>query len=259
VAVIRLDLAYDGSGFRGFARQPRVRTIEGVLVDALERVLGRRPRLSVAGRTDAGVHAEGQVVSFETDVDASPVRIRRALNGMLSPEVVILRARHAPEGFDARRSATARHYRYRVRAGEVPNPFTARYEWHRTGTYRLAPMRAAARHLVGTHDFTSFCRPAPGRSTVRTLHRLTVRRAGDLLEVRASADGFLHQMVRSIAGTLLAVGEARIHPEAIPGILEARSRAEAGPVAPPDGLVLVSVTYGPQPETRARSRTSGEA
>jgi tRNA pseudouridine38-40 synthase len=257
VAVIRLDLAYDGSGFRGFARQPRVRTVEGVLLDALERVLRRRPRLSVAGRTDAGVHASGQVVSFSGDED--PDRLQRHLNGMLGPEVVVLRARRVPNGFDARRSATARHYRYTVRTGEVPNPFTARYEWHRPGTYRLAPMRASARHLVGTHDFASFCRPVPGRSTVRTLHRLTIRRVGELLEVRASADGFLHQMVRSLVGTLLAVGEGRIDQDAIPRILEARSRSSAGPVAPPDGLVLVSVTYGPQPETRTRSRAPGEA
>jgi tRNA pseudouridine38-40 synthase len=146
-----------------------------------------------------------------------------------------------------------------VRTGDVADPFTARYEWHRPGSYRLPPMRTAARHLLGTHDFASFCRPSPGRSTVRTLRRLTVRRAGDLLEVRASADGFLHQMVRSLVGTLLAVGEGRIDPGAIPGILEARSRSAAGPVAPPDGLVLVSVTYGPQPATRVRSRASGEA
>jgi tRNA pseudouridine38-40 synthase len=248
VAVVRLDLAYDGSGFRGFARQPRVRTVEGVLLDALERVVRRRPRLSAAGRTDAGVHAEGQVVSFQGDED--PERIQRALNAMLGPEVVVLRARRAPEEFDARHSASSREYRYRIRTAGLPDPFTARYEWHRPGDYRLSAMRRAASLLEGEHDFRSFCRaPADGSSTVRRLDRLSVRREGDLLFVRARANSFLHQMVRSLVGTLVAVGEGRMDPEAVPEVLEARSRAAAGPIAPPDGLVLVRVHY------RVRSRT----
>jgi len=248
VAVIRLDLAYDGSGFRGFARQPRIRTVEGVLLEALERLIGRPPRLSVAGRTDAGVHAEGQVVSFPADAD--PDRLQRALNGMLAPEVVVLRGRRAPEGFDARRSATAREYRYRVRTGGLPDPFTARYEWYQPGDHRLGGMRRAASLLEGRHDFRSFCRPPrDGSPTVRRLDRLAVRREGDLLFVRARADGFLHQMVRSLVGTLIAVGEGRIDPEAIPEVLEVRDRSAAGPVAPADGLVLVRVHYGVRPRT----------
>jgi tRNA pseudouridine38-40 synthase len=248
VAVLRLDLAYDGSGFRGFARQPRIRTVEGVLVDALELVLRRRPQLSVAGRTDAGVHAEGQVVSFEADED--PERVQRALNGILAPEVVVVLARRAPEGFDARRSATGREYRYRIRTAGLPDPFTARYEWHRPGEYRLSAMRRAASLLEGEHDFRSFCRaPKDGSPTVRRLDRLSVRRDSDLLFVRARANSFLHQMVRSLVGTLVGVGEGRMDPESMPEILEARSRAAAGPIAPPDGLVLVRVHYG------VRSRT----
>jgi tRNA pseudouridine38-40 synthase len=248
VAVVRLDLAYDGSGFRGFARQPRTRTVEGVLVDTLERILRRRPRLSVAGRTDAGVHAEGQVVSFHAEED--PERIQRALNGILAPEVVVMRARIAADGFDARHSATAREYRYRIRTAGLPYPFTARYEWHRPGEHRLSAMRRAASLLEGEHDFLSFCRtPKDGSPTVRRLDRLSVRRDGDLLFVRARANSFLHQMVRSLVGTLLAVGEGRMDPESMPEILEARSRAASGPIAPPDGLVLVRVHYG------VRSRT----
>jgi tRNA pseudouridine38-40 synthase len=248
VAVLRLDLAYDGSGFRGFARQPRIRTVEGVLVDALERILRWQPRLSVAGRTDAGVHAEGQVVSFEADAD--PGRVQGALNGILAPEVVVVRARRAPEGFDARRSATARSYRYRVRTAGLPDPFTAKYEWYRPGSYRLADMRMAADLLKGEHDFRSFCRaPGEGSTTVRRLERLTVRREGDLVFVRARADSFLHQMVRSLVGTLVSVGEGRLDPKSMPEVVEARDRAAAGPIAPPDGLVLVRVHYG------VRSRT----
>lgn len=254
MAVIKLVLAYEGTGFRGYASQPGRRTVEGVLVDELERILGRRPKLSVAGRTDAGVHAEGQVVSFAGDEDSD--RLQRAINVRLAPELVVSRAARAADGFDARKSATGRTYRYRIRTDELPNPFTARYEWHRPGTYRLRDMRAAAGLLEGHHDFASFCRlPGDGGSTSRTLRRLSVRRAGQLLEIGARADAFLHQMVRSLVGTLAVVGEGRIAPEAMPEILAAGDRSAAGPVAPPDGLTLVSVTYGPHP-TRTWSRVS---
>ncbi|MGH2652968.1 MAG: tRNA pseudouridine(38-40) synthase TruA [Actinomycetota bacterium] len=238
--VLKLVLAYDGTDFRGFARQPRLRTVQGTLEDALARMLGDVPRISVAGRTDAGVHAEGQVVSFPADAESQ--RVARALNGMLAPEVVIRSAARAPEWFDARRSARARQYRYRVRTAALPDPFTARYEWHRPGTYRLGAMRRAARLLEGEHDFTSFSRPGP-TSPVRGLERLSVRAVGDGLEVRARAGAFLHQMVRSLVGTLLAVGEGKMDAGSIPEVLAARSRAAAGPVAPPHGLTLVRVVY----------------
>lgn len=243
---LKLVIAYDGTGFRGFARQPGARTVQGALERALARVLGRAPLLSAAGRTDAGVHAEGQVVSFQAEAD--PERVRRSLNTMLAPEVAVLRAVWAPAGFDARRSATAREYRYRLRVAVAPDPFTARYVWHRPGAYGLARMRAAARLLEGERDFASFCRaPKGGGSTVRRLERLSVVRAGDLLEVRARANGFLHQMVRSLVGTLVAVGEGRMEPEAMREVLAARSRAAGGPVAPPHGLTLVRVRYGARP------------
>jgi tRNA pseudouridine38-40 synthase len=246
VATFKLVLAYDGTGFRGFARQPGARTVAGALEEALERILGAIPRLSVAGRTDAGVHAEGQVVSFQAEAD--PSGLRRALNGILGPEVVVRDARVAPDGFDARRSALAREYRYRVRTAEVPDPFTARYEWHRPGPYRVGEMRRAARLLEGEHDFASFCRaPKDGSSTVRRLERLSIRPTRDALEVRARANAFLHQMVRSLVGTVLAVGEGKVEADAMTGVLEARSRSAAGPVAPPLGLTLVRVLYAGSP------------
>lgn len=257
MAVLKLVLAYDGTDFHGFARQPDRRTVEGSLLEALERILGGRPGLSVAGRTDAGVHAEGQVVSLEAEAD--PGRLQRALNGMLGPEIAVRKAGRAPAGFDARRSATARSYRYRIRLGEVPDPFTAAFEWHRPGRYGLGPMRRAAGLLVGERDFASFCRaPADGGSTVRTLERLSVRRTGEVLEIGARAGGFLHQMVRSLVGTLVAVGEGRLEAASMPEVVAARDRAAAGPVAPPHGLTLVSVHYGAHPRTRRRSRAAGE-
>jgi len=196
----------------------------------------------VAGRTDAGVHARGQVVSFEAH--AEPARLQRALNGRLAPEVVVLRADRAPAGFDARFSATGRRYRYRIDTAPLPDPFTARYVWHRPGDLPLAPMRRAARDLVGTHDFASFCRaPRAPASTVRTLHRLSVAMREGLVTVTADADGFLQQMVRSLAGTLVDVAIGRIEPSAMPAVLTARDRAAAGRVAPPHGLTLEAVRY----------------
>ena len=245
MTVVRLDLAYDGTNFHGWARQPGVRTIQDALELGLHRMFEGSPRLSVAGRTDAGVHAAGQVASFSVPGRPDPARIQRALNAMLAPEVVVLSARCVADWFDARRSASAREYLYRINAGLVPNPFDARFVWHHPSSLALSRMRSAAQLLRGEHDFASFCRsPKLPAGTVRTLRRLSVRRRGDRLDIRAAADGFLHQMVRSLAGTLVAVGEGRIDPEAVPAILAARSRAAAGPVAPPHGLTLIRVHYG---------------
>lgn len=247
MTVLRLVLAYDGTDFRGWARQPRVRTVQGVVEDAIGRLLGAAPKLSVAGRTDAGVHASGQVASFVAPDSLDPERVWRALNGMLGPEVVCLSVARARHGFDARHSATAREYRYRIDTGPVADPFTARFVWHRPGRLAVGRMREAARHLVGEHDFASFCRTpqAPG-PTVRRLRVLAVAAAGDRVEVRAIANAFLHQMVRSLVGTLAAVGESKMDPAGMPRILEARHRSAAAHLAPPRGLTLERVRYGPR-------------
>jgi tRNA pseudouridine38-40 synthase len=245
VGVVRLDLAYDGTGFRGWAAQRDQRTVEGTLRDALARVLGDPPRLSVAGRTDAGVHARGQVVSFPAAADLEIERLQRAVNGMLGPEIVVTNARIVPDGFDARFSATGREYRFRIDTARWPDPFEARFVWHRPGPLSVTRMREAARGLVGEHDFASFCRRPPrDGSTVRRLERLAVTRRGTDLEISASANAFLHQMVRSLVGTLVAVGEGAREAEAMGAVLRARDRAAAGPVAPPHGLTLERVRYG---------------
>jgi tRNA pseudouridine38-40 synthase len=247
--VVRIDLAYDGTGFRGWARQRdrHVRTVEGVLTDALGRLLGEEPKLSVAGRTDAGVHAEGQVASFEAERDGLDLdRMRRSLNGMLGPEVAVHRVRWAPGGFNARFSATGREYRYRIDTAEVPDPFTARFVWHRPGPLAVGAMRKAAAGLVGERDFTSFCRaPKPPAGTTRNLRRLTVAvRGGGGVEIRAEANAFLHQMVRSLVGSLVAVGEGRLAAGSMGAILAARDRSAAWQIAPPHGLTLLRVRYG---------------
>ena len=246
MSVVVLTLAYDGTDFHGWARQrdPSIRTIEGELASHLERILREPVKLSVAGRTDAGVHARGQVASFRTASSVEPDRLRKALNTALAPEVVVVRASRASDGFDARFSAKAREYAYRIDEAPIADPFTGRFAWHRPGRLALGPMRWAARDLEGEHDFASFCRrPGGDRSTVRDLRRLRVARAGDRISIRAVADAFLHQMVRSLVGTLVAVGEGKLEPEAMPRVLAARDRAAAGELAAARGLTLERVRY----------------
>jgi tRNA pseudouridine38-40 synthase len=222
-----------------------IRTVEGELVPHLERVLREPVKLSVAGRTDAGVHARGQVASFRTETSVAPERLQKAMNSVLAPEVVVVRAKLAPDGFDARFSATARGYVYRIDEAPLADPFTGRFAWHRPGRLALGPMRRAAADLEGSHDFRSFCRhPGNDRSTVRDLRRLTVARTGQRISVRAVADAFLHQMVRSLVGTLVAVGEGKLEATAMPRVLAARDRSAAsGGLAPAHGLTLERVSY----------------
>jgi tRNA pseudouridine38-40 synthase len=219
--------------------------VQGVLEEALASLMGSPPRLTVAGRTDAGVHAIGQVASFEAPHGLEPERVLRALNGRLAPEVVVRAARRAPDGFDARHSATGRTYVYRMRTSALPDPFTARFVWHRPGYLAIGSMRRASRALIGEHDFASFCRrPEPPAGTVRRVERIAVGRAGDETRVTIRANAFCHQMVRSIVGALALVGDGRMDPEAVPGILDAGDRSRAGPIAPPRGLTLAAVRYG---------------
>ncbi|MGZ4150753.1 MAG: tRNA pseudouridine(38-40) synthase TruA [Actinomycetota bacterium] len=246
--MIRLTIAYDGTGFRGWARQrdTGVRTIEGAMAEVLGHVLREDVRLSVAGRTDAGVHARGQVVSFTTSSGREPEQIQAALNGALAPEVAVVDARVAPPGFDARFSATAREYRYAIEQAPVADPFIGRFVWHRPGELSLSSMREAARSLIGEHDFAAFCRhPGAGRPTVRHLQRLSIRRNGSLVTLDLRANAFLHQMVRSVVGTLVAVGEGRLGPAEVAGILASQDRSRVGGrSAPASGLTLERVVYG---------------
>lgn len=258
--VVKLLLAYDGTDFRGWARQrnPAIRTIEGTLTELLEDLLRESPsRLSVAGRTDAGVHARGQVASFRTNAGVGPDRIQAFLNGRLAPEVVVREATRAPAWFDARSSATAREYRYVIDTGPVPDPFTDRYVWHRPEALSVGSMRAAARHFVGEHDFASFCRRTKeGRSTSRNLRALTVRRENGRIVLGLRADAFCHQMVRSIVGTLVWVGDGRLDPGVVPGLLGARDRSVASQIAPPGGLTLLRVVYGRRADRTGRATSA---
>ncbi|MDQ6854576.1 MAG: tRNA pseudouridine(38-40) synthase TruA [Actinomycetota bacterium] len=245
-ARVRLVVAYDGTGFRGWADQPDVRTVHGVLGRALERFLRHQPEnLTGAGRTDAGVHAWGQVVTFDADPGVDPWRLQAALNGQLAPEVVVREAEIVEPGFDARRSACWRAYRYTILNRPVADPFLARYAWWVPNPLDVDALRLGADPFVGEHDFAAFCRQGPeGTTTRRRVVESRWHELGDgVLRYDVQATAFCWQMVRSIVGTLVDVGMGKKRPGDLMAILRAKDRANAGRLAPPEGLCLWQVGY----------------
>lgn len=253
---LKLVLEYHGGGFRGWAAQPGLRTVEGTLSAALTTVLGSSPALSVAGRTDTGVHARGQVVSFEAG--AEPTQLARSLNGVLPHDVCVVAAERAPDGFDARRDARSRTYRYRLLVRAAPSPFERdRSLWWPHPLDRSILARCAAA-LVGTHDFTAF---TPTRTEHVRFERDVARaewlRDGAALEFWIEADTFMRHMVRTLVGTMLEVGGGRRDLSGFTDLLTGAGRDRAGPTAQPHGLYLESVRYqrpesgddDPQPES----------
>lgn len=241
--VYRLDLSYDGTDFSGYARQNGQRTVQGELEGAMGKVLGVIPSTAVAGRTDAGVHARGQVVSFEADgVDA--VRLARSLNSMLRGEIVITRCSAVPAGFNARFSATSRTYRYLASVSPYVDPTRRRYIWRLKGDVDPRLFDEVARHYVGERDFTSFCRAVEGKSNVRRLEEAKWEMLDDsLLEFRVTANAFCHQMVRSLVGLCYDVGRGYVALDEVEKIILAADRSRFGTVAPPHGLTLWEVGY----------------
>lgn len=240
----RLDIEYDGSGFSGWASQPGLRTVQAELETALETVLRQPVELTVAGRTDAGVHAWGQVASFQTDAEVAADLARR-LNGLVADDIAVTAAGPAADGFDARGDATSRSYRYRLLARQAPSPFErGRALWwpHRVDREALDACAAA---LPGTHDFTAF---TPTQTDhVRFEREIFAAgwesQAGDILAFRVSADAFMRSMVRVLVGTMLEVSSGRRSPESFAELLAGAPRIAAGDTAPPHGLYLESVGY----------------
>ena len=240
-----MTLAYNGSGFRGFAVQREVKTVGGELGRAAAKVLGHPIELTCAGRTDAGVHAWGQVVSFDAREDADLAGLQRSLNKMLAPAIVVRDVAAALPDFDARHSARARRYRYTVLNRPVPDPFLAPTAWHVEQPLDLRAMELACDPIIGEHDFSSFCRRPDGdASMVRRVHDACWHVVDDgVLRFDIEASSFCQQMVRSLVGTLVAIGSGRKKAGDMAFILRSKDRSVAGEPAPPHGLCLWEVVY----------------
>jgi tRNA pseudouridine38-40 synthase len=241
----RLTLEYDGAPFFGWQRQDNGPSVQGALEDAIEKLSGERVTVTGAGRTDAGVHAMGQVAHFDLIKQFEPGKVRDALNYYLRPDPVVVLDADAVDGeFHARFSATARHYLFRILNRRSPPVLEEGRVWHISPKLDAEAMHAAAQFLVGQHDFTTFrAAECQAQSPVKTLDRLDVSRRADEIHIEASARSFLHHQIRSFAGTLKLVGEGKWVPRDVADALAAKERARCGPVSPPDGLYLVRVDY----------------
>jgi tRNA pseudouridine38-40 synthase len=241
---IKLTLGYDGTDFYGWQTQPGFRTVQETLETALAELTGERIRANASGRTDTGVHAVGQVVNFYSNTDHAPEVLVRAVNAHLPADIVVSGAEDMPQAFDANRDAKRKLYRYVIHDGPVPDVFLRRYCHHSRHRLDAAAMRQAALALCGRHDFHSFETDWPNRmSSVRTVTHLTINRMANWIWLDVEADGFLYNMVRAIAGTLINVGRGYWPVGHVAKILEAEDRSQAGPTAPAQGLFLMRVTY----------------
>lgn len=254
---LSVTLSYDGAPFNGFARQPGQLTVQGELESALRTVFRRDIDITCAGRTDAGVHALGQVVSFDVAAaelrDRTPRSLCRSLNALTHDGIVVRKVEERASGFSARFDAVSREYRYRICIDETPPVFTRGFVWHVPAPLDVAAMEAGARHLIGEHDFKSFCMAASavGKPTCRYVDEISFRRESvmgeELLVVKIVGNAFLHSMVRTIIGTLALVGKGKRDASWVASVLEARERSAAGENAPAAGLTLWSVDYdGPR-------------
>lgn len=247
---VRATVAYDGAAFHGFAENPGVATVAGALRRSIERVIRQPIELTGAGRTDAGVHAWGQVISFDAPVSVDLDRLQRSLNGLCGPSIVVRTLDWADDDFNARFSALWRRYRYTVVNRPLPDPFSAATAWHVAEPLDLDVLRLACDPFIGEHDFSAFCkRPKqpPGEEPLSLVRRVIeaswTELGDDVLRFEIRANAFCHNMVRSIAGTMVDVGRGRRHAGELLGVIRSRDRSFCGPVAPPQGLILWEVGY----------------
>lgn len=245
MARFKLTIEYDGTPFAGWQRQAGQMSVQEAVETAIERFCGEKVAIQAAGRTDSGVHALGQVVSFDLSGDRDPFRVREALNYHLKPHpVAVVEAEAVGDDFEARFSAIARHYEYRILNRRARAALEAGRVWHVPMPLDADAMHAAAQLILGQHDFTTFrAAECQANSPIRTLDVLTVSRQADHIVVTAKARSFLHSQVRSMVGSLKLVGEGKWRPADFRAALDAKRRAACGPLAPPDGLYLTRVDY----------------
>ncbi|MFC7442629.1 tRNA pseudouridine(38-40) synthase TruA [Laceyella putida] len=243
---IKLHIAYDGTDFSGFQRQPGQRTIQGELENALAILTREEVEIHGSGRTDAGVHAQGQICHFVTKSPIPAEKVAYILRNMLPRDIVAVSSEEVPHDFHARKSAYWKTYRYQIDTRRAPDVFSRRYRTHLPYPVDFQAMREAAGHLVGTHDFTSFCSAKTVvEDRVRTIYRCEIVEEEHGYAIQVTGSGFLYNMVRILAGTLVEVGRKQLDPAAIPAILAACDRTQAGPTFPPEGLILMEVGYHP--------------
>ena len=244
---LRLTLAYDGTNYHGWQQQPGQVTVQGTLVETLATILRERPAVEGAGRTDAGVHALGQVAAFKTEHAIETARLLAAVNSRLPPDIVVTHLREAPLEFRPSIDAVSKYYRYRIFRSPFKPVFEGRYVWHWYRPLEIEPMRQAARLLVGRHDFKSFeGRGSEREDTVREVFRLDIVERGGEIHFEVEGNRFLYRMVRNLVGTLAEVGRGHRPPAWAAEALAARDRMAAGPTAPPQGLCLMEVRYPPE-------------
>ena len=237
-------VAYDGTNFQGFQYQPDQRTVQGVMEELLSELFQERVRIIGAGRTDAGVHALGQVVNFHVRCPIPRERLVVAMNSILPSDIRVQSASFVHPRFHARFDAKSRVYRYTIHERRVENPLTSRYAWHVPERLDVERMQEAAQFLVGTHDFRAFCKGAKAvENTVREVKEIKCTRRGNFITVTIEATSFLRQMVRIVVASLVEVGKGAKPPEWVGEILEARDRKRAPKAAPPQGLCLLRVKY----------------
>ena len=238
----KLVIAYDGTAYGGWQRQPNAVTVQEQLEKAVEKVLGSKFSVQGSGRTDAGVHARAQVANCSLTTSLTPAVLRRALNANLPEDIRVLRIQEVDGKFHARFSAKDKEYRYQIDCGAVADPFLRRYAWHHPWPLDVAAMRRAARLLKGCHDFTAVSAKSD-RLPVRTITKLAMTKHGDRLTIAVAADGFLYKMVRSIVGALVKVGEGKMTVKQLALLLAAKRRVALVKTAPPHGLFLWQVRY----------------
>jgi tRNA pseudouridine38-40 synthase len=241
---IKLTIEYDGSGYCGWQIQPKRTSIQKVLETTLKQIVNEPIKLYTAGRTDAGVHALGQIANLKTSSSIPLNNLVAAVNTLLPHDIVVKNAEEVRDSFHARRDAKSRIYQYRILNRKIPSAFHNRYSYFYPYPLNLTRMRNAAKYFIGTHDFTAFnASPNLVKSSIRTIYKLSITKKKDCILITIQANAFLHNMVRIIVGTLIDVGRGKIEPKQIKEIIESNQRQKAGMTVPPQGLFLIKVIF----------------